>query len=50
VDEQASSLKSSVRRGHSTDFDVVSALYCVVAAEGLWIGAEAPVVWTSKRP
>jgi GNAT superfamily N-acetyltransferase len=35
--------------GSSADFDAVSALYSAVAAEGLWIGAEAPVEWTSQR-
>jgi RimJ/RimL family protein N-acetyltransferase len=49
VSEQASGPGFSVRRGDSTDFDVVSALYSAVAAEGLWIGAEAPVEWTSQR-
>lgn len=49
VSERASGLGFSVRRGSSTDFDVVSALYSAVAAEGLWIEAEAPVEWTSQR-
>jgi RimJ/RimL family protein N-acetyltransferase len=49
VSEQASGLGFSVRRGSSADFDAVSALYEAVAAEGLWIGAEAPVAWTSER-
>lgn len=44
-----SGLRHSVRRGSSADFDAVSALYSAVAAEGLWIGAEAPVEWTSQR-
>jgi RimJ/RimL family protein N-acetyltransferase len=38
-----------VRRGSSGDFDLVSTLYTAVAAEGLWIGGELPVVWTSQR-
>lgn len=38
-----------VRRGRSTDFDAVSALYAAVAAEGLWIAGEAPVEWTPQR-
>jgi len=37
-----------VRRGRSVDFDAVSAVYAAVAAEGRWIGAEAPVEWTSQ--
>ena len=49
VSEPASGLGFGVRRGSSTDFDAVSALYSAVAAEGLWIGAEAPVEWTSQR-
>jgi RimJ/RimL family protein N-acetyltransferase len=49
VGEQATGLGFSVRRGSSTDFDAVSALYSAVAAEGLWIGAEVPVEWTSER-
>jgi ribosomal protein S18 acetylase RimI-like enzyme len=49
VGEQAPGLRFSVRRGSSTDFDAVSALYSAVAAEGLWIAAEAPVEWTSQR-
>lgn len=47
--EQAPGLRFSIRRGSSADFDAVSALYSAVAAEGLWIGAEAPVEWTSQR-
>jgi RimJ/RimL family protein N-acetyltransferase len=49
VGEQTPGLRFSVRRGSSTDFDAVSALYSAVAAEGLWIGAEVPVEWTSER-
>ena len=47
--EQARGRGFSVRRGSSIDFDAVSALYSAVAAEGLWIGAEAPVEWTPQR-
>jgi RimJ/RimL family protein N-acetyltransferase len=39
----------SVRRGSSADFGAVSTLYSAVAAEGVWIGAESPVEWTSGR-
>lgn len=39
----------SVRRGSSEDFEAVSALYVAVAAEGQWIGAEAPVELTEQR-
>ncbi len=39
----------NVRRGSSIDFDAVGTLYSAVAAEGLWIGAEAPVEWTPER-
>jgi hypothetical protein len=49
VNQQGSDLGFGVRRGRSNDFDAVSALYSAVAAEGLWIGAEAPVEWTSQR-
>jgi RimJ/RimL family protein N-acetyltransferase len=49
VDKQVPGRRFSVRRGSSTDFDAVSALYSAVAAEGLWIAAEAPVEWTSQR-
>ncbi len=38
-----------VRRGGSADFDAVGDLYSAVAAEGLWIAAEAPVEWTPRR-
>lgn len=47
--EQAPDLRFGVRRGRSTDFDAVGAVYSAVAAEGLWIAAEAPVEWTSER-
>jgi RimJ/RimL family protein N-acetyltransferase len=40
---------SAVRRGGSADVDAVAALYAAVAAEGRWIGAEAPVEWTPER-
>jgi RimJ/RimL family protein N-acetyltransferase len=49
VGRQATDLGFSVRRGSSADFDAVGAVYSAVAAEGLWIGAEAPVEWTSQR-
>jgi len=49
VGEQAPGFGFSVRRGSSIDFDAVSALRSAVAAEGLWIGAEAPVEWTTQR-
>jgi len=49
VTGQAPGLGFSVRRGRSTDFDAVSALYSAVAAEGLWIGGEPPIEWTSQR-
>lgn len=49
MSEQTPSVGFSVRRGGSIDFDAVSALYSAVAAEGLWIGAEAPVEWASQR-
>lgn len=38
-----------VRRGSSADVDAVTAVYASVAAEGLWIGGEAPVEWTPER-
>lgn len=47
--EQATGRRFNVRRGSSADADAVSALYSAVAAEGLWIAAEAPVEWTSQR-
>lgn len=40
---------SGLRRGSSSDFPAVSDLYSAVAAEGLWIGSEAPVEWTPER-
>jgi RimJ/RimL family protein N-acetyltransferase len=39
----------NVRRGTSADFDAVRALHSAVAAEGLWLGSEAPVEWTPER-
>src|SRR4051794_14559937 len=49
VSEQAPGIRFSIRRGRSTDFDAVKALHSAVAAEGLWLGAEAPVEWTPER-
>jgi RimJ/RimL family protein N-acetyltransferase len=49
VIEQTPGLGFDVRRGSSADFDSASALYSAVAAEGLWIGGETPVEWTSQR-
>jgi len=49
VGEQAPGLGFSVRRGSSADVDAVSAVYSAVAAEGLWIAAEAPVEQPSQR-
>jgi RimJ/RimL family protein N-acetyltransferase len=49
MSEQAPRPGLRLRRGSSADFDPVSALHAAVAAEGTWIGAEAPVEWTSRR-
>jgi len=49
MSEYATGPGFGVRRGSSTDFDAVSALYTAVAAEGRWIGGEAPVEWTTQR-
>lgn len=38
-----------IRRGRSADFEAVRALHGAVAAEGLWLGSEAPVEWTAER-
>ena len=38
-----------VRRGSSADVDAVTGVYAEVAAEGRWIGGEAPVEWTPER-
>jgi RimJ/RimL family protein N-acetyltransferase len=49
MSEQAPRPGLRLRRGSSADFDPVSALHAAVAAEGTWIGAEAPVEWTPER-
>lgn len=41
--------RPSVRRGTSADLDAVRALHSAVAAEGLWLGSEAPVEWPAER-
>lgn len=49
MSEEAAASTVRIRRGSSADFDAVAALYEAVAAEGTWIGAEAPVTWTPQR-
>lgn len=49
MEEQVSGRRFSLRRGSSADVDAVSALHSAVAAEGLWIAAEAPIEETPQR-
>ncbi|MGQ0618205.1 MAG: GNAT family N-acetyltransferase [Acidimicrobiia bacterium] len=39
-----------LRPATAEDWDVFRTLYESVAAEGLWLGAEMPVDWESRRP